>query len=179
MAVSRKEAWQERAKDIYEKFPEVREFDWDSALAEDGTFFALVLRDMIKLHSSAPGRSGPRPTLERDDAQEQLNQLFGRDFSIEPFQEALEAMTKGASVRSIANRTGLNRNTVHRLRTGEIDPDPWHMEALASGWSKHPSYFLEWRILYIAKAITTRLEAYPEASIRVFKELDEQVRSSS
>lgn len=178
MAASRKEAWQERAKEIYEKFPEVETFDWNTALAEDGTFFALVLRDMIKLDSSAPGRSGPRPTLERADAQEQLDQIFGRDFSLEPFRQALEAMANGASVRSIANRTGLNRNTVHRLRVGEIEPDPWHMEQLARGWGKHPSYFLEWRILYIAKAIATRLEANPESSIRIFKQMDEQARNS-
>lgn len=178
MAVSRKEAWQERAKEIYHKFPEVEDFDWEAALTEDGTFFALVLRDMIKLDSSAPGRSGPRPTLERGEAKEQLDQLFGRDFSMESFKSAMEIMTHGASVRSIANRSGLNRNTVHRLRTGEIDPDPWHMEQLARAYGKHPSYFSEWRVLYIAKAITMRLEANPESSIRIYKQMDEQARNS-
>lgn len=175
---SRKAAWLARAEQIRQRFPEVENLDWKSALSKDDGLFARVLRDMLKLEQAVPGRSGPRPSLDQDDASDRLDRLFGRDFTHEPFPEALKKLTKGASIRAIADRSGLNRNVVYRLMTGEMEPDGFHLTQIAEAWNKHPSYFLEWRILYITKAFASRLEWSPEASVSVYLELDDQRRKA-
>jgi transcriptional regulator with XRE-family HTH domain len=173
---TRKAAWIVRAEQIRNRFPEVTDLDWKAALTKDDGLFARVLRDMLKLEQAIPGRSGPRPSLDQVDASDRLDRLFGRDFTQDPFPEALKKLTKNASIRAIADRTGLNRNVVYRLMTGEMEPDGFHLTQIAEAWNKHPSYFLEWRLLYITKAITSRLEWNPEASVAIYLELDDQRR---
>lgn len=175
---SRKAAWLERAKDIQDRYPEVYDLDWTAALTKDDGLFARVLRDMLKLEQAVPGRSGPRPSLDQREVRDRLERLFGRDFTFDPFPEAFKQLAGKDSVRHVAHKTGLNRNLVHRLMTGEIEPSGWHMNQVAEAYGKHPSFFMEWRILYIIKALVGRLEWSPEASVSAYLELDDQRRKA-
>jgi DNA-binding phage protein len=175
---SRKAAWLERAKEIQDRFPEIANLDWAAALAKDDNLFARVLRDILKLEQAVPGRSGPRPALEQEEVTDRLDRLFGRDFTSDPFPRALKSLAGGASIRQIATRTGLNRNVVYRLLNSEMGPEGWHLTQVAEAYGKHPSYFIEWRILYITKAFASRLERNPDASVSVYLELDDQRRKS-
>lgn len=167
-------SWEERAQAIRKRFPSVDGLDWEKALERDIDLFGRVLRDVLKLEQAVPGRPGPRPSLDIYAATRRMQQLLGKDFTLHPFAEALNTLAGQRSNRHLASKTGLNRNTIQRLRAGTLVPDGYEIRACATAFGKHPSYFLEWRILYITKAITARLEWSPEASVGLFQRLDAQ-----
>lgn len=166
-----KAAWDVRAAKIRERFPSITQLNWNAAFARDIDLFARVVRDILKLEQAQPGRPGPRPSLDVKDATRRLQQFFGRDYTIEPFPEAFRVLAKDRSIRHLAAKTGLNRNTIHRLLAGSQEPDAFEMDQVANAFGKHASYFLEYRILYIAGAMLARLEWSPETTVGLYREL--------
>lgn len=173
-----KVSWEERAALIKERFPNIDEFDWSAALEDDLELFGRILRDILKLEQAVPGRPGPRPSLDVSAATKRIQQLFGDDFTIAPFDEALRVLAGDRSIRHVARITGLNKDTVHRLMRGDIEPDGFIMRQCAEAFNKHPSYFLEWRELYIVKTIMSRLNWSPETTVDIFKKLDAQRKAA-
>jgi transcriptional regulator with XRE-family HTH domain len=166
--------WEERARLIRERYDSVTDLDWSGALRQDINLFGRMIRDVLKLEQAIPGRPGPRPSLDTNQATRRLQQLFGNDFTILPFPQALRVLAGRRSIRRIAEAVGLNKALVHRLLLGEIEPDGYVLRCCAEAFGKHPSYFLEWRILYITQAIVRRLEWSPETTIDLYRELDQQ-----
>jgi DNA-binding phage protein len=173
-----KVSWEVRAKKIKEQFPSVTNLNWDRALEKDMDLFGRVLRDILKLEQAAPGRPGPRPSLDMAAATRRLNQLMGNDFTMLPFHEAFQVLAGGRSLRHVASMTGLNRNTVYRLMKGDSQPDGFEMAVVAETFGKHPSYFAEWRILYITNAFVSRLEYSPDTAIDIYRKLDQQYKDA-
>lgn len=163
--------WDVRATRIRQRFPSVHELDWNGAFTRDLDLFARVLRDILKLEQAQPGRPGPRPSLDVKDATRRMQQFLGRDYSIEPFPEAFRILGADRSIRHLAAKTGLNRNTIYRFLAGVQVPDAFEMEQVAGAFGKHPSYFLEYRILYIISALVSRLEWSPETTVGLYREL--------
>lgn len=170
--------WEERAEKIKERFPSVDQLDWEKALEQDMDLFARILRDILKMEQAVPGRPGPRPSLDVATATRRMEQLYGRDFTIRPFPEALRILAGDRSVRHLARKVKLDRNYVYRLLTGAVEPDGYAMRMCAEAFGKHPSYFLEWRILYIIQAIVRRLEWSPESTISTFRRMDMQHKNA-
>lgn len=170
----KKVAWEQRSAQIRERFDSVDNLNWSSALERDMDLFGRIIRDILKLEQAVPGRPGPRPSLDINDAIRRMQQFFGHDFTLLPFVEAFNVLANGRSGRQMARVVDLNRNTIQRLLAGEIEPDGYHMRMVAEGFGKHPSYFLEWRLLYITAAIVRRLEWNPEATVGMFRRLDAQ-----
>lgn len=166
--------WEKRAALIKERFPTVSSFDWNTALDRDINLFGQLLRDILKLEQAVPGRPGPRPSLDVTEATKRMRQILGDDFTIEPFPKALKALAGPLSIRALANHTKLNKDCIHRLLKGETEPDGYLMRMCAQAFGKHPSYFLEWRILYITQTIVSRLEWSPETTIGMYTQLDRQ-----
>lgn len=166
--------WEQRAEAIRERYPSVDNLDWEQALEHDIDLFGRILRDVLKLEQAVPGRPGPRPSLDIYAATRRMQQLLGKDFSLQPFPEAFRTLAGERSTRHLAAKTGLNRNTIQRLLAGSIEPDGFMLRTCAEAFDKHASYFLEWRILYITQALTRRLEWSPEASVGLFQRLDNQ-----
>ncbi len=173
-----KVSWETRAKMIKKQFPSVTNLNWDRALERDMDMFGRVLRDILKLEQASPGRPGPRPSLDMPAATRRLNQLMGNDFTMLPFNEAFQVLCGDRSVRHVASMTGLNRNTVQRLLKGDITPDGFEMAVVAETFGKHPSYFHEWRILYITNAIVSRLEYSPDTGIDIYRKMDQQFKDA-
>lgn len=123
---------------------------------------------------AVPGRPGPRPSLDVHEATRRMQQLLGQDYTLLAFPDALRILAGERSIRSLANKVKLDRSTVYRLLNGKIEPDPFWMRQVAAAFGKHPSYFLEWRMLYITAALMRRLEYSPETSVKLFRELDFQ-----
>lgn len=170
----RRVAWEARAENIRDEFPSVSQLDWEKALERDIDLFGRVLEDILKLEQATPGRPGPRPSLDMNSAIRRMQQLLGHDFSLEAFPEALRILSNGRSIRVLARYVDLDYSQVYRLLRGRIQPDGYEMRMCAEAFGKHPSYFVEWRILYIVGALVRRLEWSPEASVRVFRALDFQ-----
>lgn len=173
-----KVSWETRARRIHQRFPSVDDFNWAVALDRDINLFARIVRDILKLEQAVPGRPGPRPSLDKNAAIRRLHQLWGDDFTILAFPEALRILTDNRSIRYVAGVTGLQKDHVHRLLRGDVQPDGYALRQCAKAFGKHPSYFLEWRILYITQALTARLEWSPETSIDLFQALDRQRKAA-
>lgn len=170
----KKVAWEQRAAQISKRFESVDKLNWSGALERDMELFGRILRDILKLEQAVPGRPGPRPSLDINDAIRRMQQFLGHDFTLLSFVEAFKILANGRSGRQMARIVDLDRNTIQRLLCGEMEPDGYHMRMVAEGFGKHPSYFLEWRILYITAAIVRRLEWNPEATVGMFRRLDAQ-----
>lgn len=166
-----KMAWDSRAKMIASQFGSVDKLHWRKAFASDIDLFARLVKDILKLDQAQPGRPGPRPALDYEEGVSRLRQYMGQDYALDPFPEALRVLGDGRSIRSLARKTGLSKNHIHRLLTGDISPDAYAMSTIAESFGKHPSYFLEWRTMWIASAIVDRLTSQPESSISMYRKL--------
>lgn len=170
----KKVAWEQRSNAISKRFESVDKLEWSGALERDMELFGRVIRDILKLEQAVPGRPGPRPSLDINDAIRRMQQLLGHDFTLLSFLEAFKILARGKSIRQLARIIDLDRNTIQRLLAEDMEPDGYHLRMIAEGFGKHPSYFLEWRILYITAAIVRRLEWNPEATVGMFRRLDAQ-----
>ncbi len=169
-ANDRKLSWPERVQLIERQFPSTRHLNGKGLFDDDVETFGRLLRDILKADLSTPGKPGPRPPLDHEAAVARLRQFMGNDYSLYSFTEAFSTLTGGESYRAVAKRTGLNRNTVYRLQRGELHPDAYMLETIAESYSKHPSYFMEWRIGYVMSALMDRLSD-PETSIATYERI--------
>lgn len=168
----KKAPWQERVKVVDEVFPSYARLDWRKAFDGDIELFARVMRDILKTDQTEPGRSGPRPNLNRGPALAKLREYMGSDYSELPFPLALQVLAgEKASVRSIAHKTGLARMFTHRLLMGERPVDMVTIETVAKAYKKNPGYFLEYRVAFVLAALGDRLAVSPETSVGLYRRL--------
>lgn len=168
--------WETRYERLIAEIPSVQEPRWRSRL-QNLELLGRIVRDILKLEQAPPGRPGPRPALNVEVAEERLQQFRGMDYTLKPFHEAIRDLIGKTSARGFGNRTGLGRNRIQRLLAGD-EPTAYDLRIIAETCGKHPSYFLEWRRLYILGAIFRRLEWAPETTIALFEKLDNQARKS-
>lgn len=150
---------------IRSQFPSVDQLDWEKAFEVDIDLYGKVWKDILKYDLAGEGRPGPRPALEIGPAIKRFMQLTDDDFTMRPFREAVGLISNNMSVRKLSSRTGLDRNTVHRLMKGTIEPDNYEMEVVAAAFGRLPSFFLEYRIGYILSMIHVHMMRYPESSV--------------
>lgn len=165
----RKQAWDERYKEIIEKFPSVDDISWAEALKQDSGAFASVLGDVIKAEGKR-SRPGKRPSLSRPDAENELSRLVGDSHSDADFTATFKAMTHGRSVRGISNKVDIGQTTVHALLHGKR-PTFEQMEKIAIAFRKEPSFFLEYRIALVLLTIDSFLSDSPETATNWYMKL--------
>lgn len=168
--IPKKVPWKERYKIIGEYFPRAVKLDWHEAF-RDVELWGNLLQDLIKLDDTKPGRSGPRPIVPREIAEQRLKQMLRTDFSDLEFRDAFDVLREKRSIRSIAAKTGLDRNMVQRLLSGEKEPDLQLMEQIAIAFKKQPAYFLEWRTAYVLGALESRMMTSPEMTTDLYRRL--------
>lgn len=162
----------QRAELIDLQFPSVKNLDWGAAFNNDIDLFGRILRDIIKLEQREPGKSGPRPNnLDYDKGLATFRQLMGEDFSTLPFMEAFQLLVRDCSRTQVARKTHLSRTKVHRLLSGEYDPTSDDMRAIADGFNKHPSFFVEYRRSFIVEQLTNTLLDEPERTIAYYQKM--------
>jgi len=164
----KKLSWDTRRKLIKEQFPAVDSLNWESAFRIDVGLLGLIIKDVLKSDQSSLGRPGPRPTLDPKRSVERYNQFIGDDYSYLPMDETLDALKGKTSVRGFAAKTGLDFNQAYRILSGKIAPDVLSMQKIATAYGKHPSFFLEYRVLYILGAIEQNLVLAPESSVSAY-----------
>ena len=163
-------SWEKKRKKIEESHPEAIDVNWDVSIKEDPDLFARIIADVVK-SSSGGSRPGKRPSLESDHAFSVFSKMVGDDFSNQSFIPTFRALAGTRSVRAVANKCNLSASYVHRLLNGEQDPSYEAMEFIASGFKKHPSYFLEYRIKIINDAMSDYLMEAPETASSWFLRL--------
>lgn len=168
-ATKDKVAWDRRAALILSQFDSVEKLRWRKAFESDIDLFARLVKDILKLDQAQPGRPGPRPALDYKEGVARLKQYMGQDYALDPFPESLKNLANGRSIRAVARKSGLSKNHIHRLLTGELEPDAYAMSRIAEAFGKHPSYFPEWRDFWITNALVHRLRDHPESSIALYR----------
>lgn len=164
--------WSKRLELINQEFPSTVQMDWVRAFSDDVDLYGRILRDIFKVDQAKPGRSGPRPVLDRDLAMERLKQFKREDYSEFEFRDAFAVLAAGMSHRGLEAKTGLNRNMIQKLLAGKREPDIPLMEQIAKAFKKNPAYFLEYRTAYILGALAQKMDASPEMSIDLYNRLN-------
>jgi transcriptional regulator with XRE-family HTH domain len=165
-----KVSWDQRVQVIKRRFPSVDRLDWNKAFLADPTLFGRVVNDILKVDAAQPGKPGKRPAIEQKDAEQRLKQLMGEDYTTVRFAEMFPLLCGKRSVRAIASKTGLNRNTVYYLLKGG-QPSAEAMEKIAKAFRKKPEFFYEYRMLYISAVLWQRLDSNPEATINLYRKV--------
>lgn len=167
----KKAPWQERVKLVNEVFPSFTQLEWYRAFTGDISLFARVVRDVLKDEQREPGRSGPRPNLDRGPALAKLREYMGDDYSEQPFGPALRTLAGSQSLRRVAAKTLLPFTTLQRLVSGERPVDMVTIERVAKAYKKDPGYFLEYRVSYVLAALGDRMMLAPETTIGLYRRL--------
>lgn len=163
--------WEKRSKLIKEKFPSVGTINWEKAFTTDIDLMGSILKDVLKEDLAIKGRPGPRAAIPYEEGMARLKQYMGDDYTVLAFPEAFKALAAGRSIRHLCGTTGLDRTLVFRLLNGKVEPDAYVMQEIAKGFKKDPSYFAEYRLLAITKAVADSFDRYPETSINVYRKL--------
>ena len=166
---TKKIPWAKRLEAIKQDWPSIENLNWEKAFQEDIELFGRIVRDILKQEQAEPGHSGPRPSLDKNTAKQKLRQILGMDYSIEEFSQSFKALAGDRSIRHLALKTGLNRNTIHRLLRSEIDPDLYTMQTIAKAFNRHPSYFLEYRLEILMLALESQMKLSPEITIDLYR----------
>lgn len=166
----KKAPWQDRVKLVHEVFPSYKRLDWYRAF-DDISLFGRVLRDILKTDQAEPGRSGPRPNLDRDPALEKLREYMGSDYADVPFAQALKLISRGASLHGVARKTGVAYTTLQRHVTGERPVDMVTLERIALAYKKDPGFFVEYRVAYVLAALGDRMVISPETTVGLYRRI--------
>lgn len=172
----KKVPWKERYELILKEFPSVEAVQWERAF-RDIDLWGRVIKDILRVDQSAETRTGPgpRPVLDEEHSRDRLRQLMGEDFSYAPFRETFQWLAANRSLRHLATKIGISYVMIHRLLTGERQPDLWQMEQIAKAFNKEPSYFVEYRTSYILGALASQLDKSPETSVDLYKKLSRRI----
>lgn len=160
---------EERSRMIREQFPSVDRLDWAEAFKDTELYLKIWMDILSDDQKEAYG--GTRKPLDPERAKERLRQLMGQDFSCENFAESLAFLAGDRSIRQLARKIGLSATRTYELKTGTRLPDLYEMETIAAAFNKHPSYFVEYRVEYIAAAMVQHMLKSPETSIDAYKRL--------
>ena len=142
---------------------------WDAYFAEHPDALHRVLADLFQVTQNGKA--------SRPSSLEELWGLVTPQFSNEPFADAVRAQLGGRSVRWLASRIGISQPYLVRLMNGQKPVVSKHdpkgsmlrLEAVARGLKIHPSYFAEWRRLWVMSLIDTVFESQPNLSIAFFQ----------
>lgn len=164
----RAEGW----KRVLERHPEGDQ-------SEDPGFWEGVLRDrpdvlhrlLADVHRSTYGASRP-PTLE-----DLWQAVASPSFSNAPFGQAFTEALGDRTASSVAARAGMHRKTLMRFVSEErpvVSPqDPVgsmrRIEVISRALGVHPSYFSEWRRLWVMSLIDMAFSDRPELSVSVYR----------
>jgi hypothetical protein len=140
----------------------------------------LLLRDIYSItKAQAAGAKGGRRKLTGEGSLDDLWDLVTPRFSNKPFAEALSDLMGDQSTRAFASRVGMHHSTLSRLMSGDrpiskrYDPDGSMkiLEQIAAGARVHPSYFAEWRRLWLMKRLDDALDVQPNVSVGLFRKM--------
>ena len=166
----RRAVWEQNLEKVKKEYPSTNNSDWMRAIQLDRDVFTDVLGDVLKTKGKR-SKPGKRPVLDRAVAHEELLKLSGQSYSELPFQQSFKALTYGRSIRSIAAKTEIQKDHVHRLLKGTVKPTFEVMEKIAEAFSKDPSYFIEYRVSYVLLMMDSYLSNNPESATIWFRKL--------
>lgn len=174
----------ERAKELYPSTYTMGEREWvkffDTAqgFAAMGAIIGDIFDEVKAEEEKEAGvrRMGRRPGRSASLA-EVYATVFPAPYSMDSFPEALVKLLNGRSQRAFAAKIPCNQSTLSRLLSGDWKPDLSMMESIAVAAKVAPSFFMEWRAMYVGKVITETLMQHPNLSITHLRQVHGTRRS--
>lgn len=182
------EPWDERYKRIQAQFPSCRpDFKWYEALASP-QLLGRLLHDLANIGWEKPTRRGQRSRLDPAEGMVRIAAILQGgpelsaleadrmgDATTLPFHEAMTelAAERSLTITAVAELDGItmSRTEVYRLMRGERAPTGFDMEQVATAFGKEPTYFHEYRVALLTEAFLEHLQAAPELSVHVVRQL--------
>ena len=115
-------------------------------------------------------RMGRRP--RRDGSLDEVYRtVFPQAYTMDPFREAMEKLLNGRSQRQFAPKIPMTQSMFSRLLRGDTIPDMATLEHIAKAAKVHPSFFVEWRAMYVSSVIGQVLVDRPNIGVKVYRTL--------
>jgi len=115
-------------------------------------------------------RMGRRP--RRDGSLEDVfATVFPQSYTMDPFPEAMMKLLAGRSARQFAPRVPVHQTHLSRMLRGDQTPDMQMLERIASAAKVHPSYFVEYRAMFVSKLIEKVLTQRPNIGVKAYKDI--------
>lgn len=164
-----------------ERFPSHRmaEPEWVAFFNTPAGFYAMgrIIADIYDEVKAEEDREngvrqmGRRPNRPAVPLSEVYATVFPRPYSMDPFSVSMAKLLEGRSQRAFCRRVPIHQTTLSRFLTGSRTPDLDMLERLAAAAKVKPSYFVEWRAMYVGQLITTVLLDHPNVGIRAVNTL--------
>lgn len=105
--------------------------------------------------------------------------VFPTAYTMDPFKVAMEKLLAGRSQRAFAPRVPMTQTTLARLLRGDVQPSMGVLESIAQAAKVHPSYFVEWRAMYVSGMVQRVLLQRPNVGVKAYREMrmGDQARS--
>lgn len=116
-------------------------------------------------------RMGRRPARNEVPLAEVYRKVLPPPPSQDPFPVALKVLLNGRSLRWFAPKIPVDVSTLSRMMNGKAEVDILMLERISAAAKVHPSYFVEWRAMYVAKVIQEVYLQSPHLSITAFRAL--------
>lgn len=173
----------ERAKEQYPSTTKLTESDWIEFFDERPDVMHQILGDIFvitKAHNATVKKSGRRPRYINGSLDE-LWEMITPKYSTDPFGESVKTLIGDQSIRSFAAKIPMHYWSLIRLMRGErqivnphdISASMTTLEQIAKAGNVHPTFFAEYRTLYIFSMFHDVFAAKPNFTIGLTKRLSE------
>lgn len=162
--------WDEVVKRHEDSQPSIDPEYWTRAFEEKPELMYKLLRDVFRV---AHGRNAAEPTMES------LRDLLVPQYCERPFPDAIRELLAGRSVRWLAQQMGLHHQQVQRILNGsrsillvhDLEGSLVRIEEFARALRVHPSYFQEWRRLWILQLVDEAFTVQPDLTVQFIERL--------
>lgn len=167
----------QRAKDIYPSTG-MDEPQWVAVFDRNPDIMWHMVGDLYSAvrdeedHEAGIRRVGRRPARTSASLEDVWATVFPTQASMDPFVEALGKLIGTRSIRAFALKVPCHYSTLSRLRGGQLQPDMPMMESIAKAGKVPPSFFLEWRAMYVGALMTRVLTQRPNLSVTALRAIN-------
>lgn len=116
------------------------------------------------------GRDGRR-VMPKDANLADLWDMITPKYSMDPFAIAFKELQGDRSLRAMSFKTGIDHRELSRMLLGKQILTLYVLDTIATKLRVNPSFFLEWRIMYVQQTLGEIMQAKPNLSIGVVKRL--------
>lgn len=97
--------------------------------------------------------------------------VFPAPYTMDPFPEAMVKLLNGRSQRQFAPKVPVHQTTMSRLMSGTLVPDMQMLERIAIAAKVAPSFFVEYRAMFVGQLLTRVLTERPNMGVRAYREV--------